>query len=142
VVSKNEDSGQKNEDSEDVLTEQDLILGKKVTKYMRTICVAAFMVCMAVAVFVFISVPLDTSVPYDGKYNRGGGGVPMPITLVLFPVALILLWRTGKKPDAHHMGKGARVAAYIIGTVLVGVCVYYHFVFAEGILVEGGYLAG
>ncbi|MBV1778390.1 hypothetical protein KRR55_04580 [Paeniglutamicibacter sp. ABSL32-1] len=134
--------GAGNQDPDTEFSEQDLLLGRKASKFFQIICVAAFVVCVIAAIFVFMNVPLDTRMPYEGKYDRSGSGIPMPIALIMSPAVLVLLWRTGNKPDSNNMRKGSRIALYIIGPVFVAVCVYYHFVFAEGILVEGGYLAG
>ena len=142
MVDKNDGAGAGNRDLDTEFSEQDLLLGRKASKFFQIICVAAFIVCVIVAIFVFMNVPLDTKMPYRGKYNRSGTGIPMPIALIMFPAVLILLWRTGNKPDSHHMRKGSRVGLYIIGPILVAVCVYYHFAIAESILVNGGYLAG
>ena len=142
MVNKNEDNTANQEVPKIELTQHDLILGMRTVKYVKTICLIAFIVCMMIAIFVFMNVPLDTKMPYDGKYNRSGGGIPMPMALAMALIALVVFWRTGKKPEAHHMGKGSRVATYIVATVMVAGCVYFQFIFAEAILVEGGYLAG
>lgn len=148
MVDKNEGAGsgagadKRDPDPETEFTEQDLLLGRKASKFVDIICIISFVICILVAIFVFMNVPLDTMMPYDGKYNRSGTGVPMPIALIVFPIFIVIFWRTGKKPDAHHMRKGSRIGLYILGPALMAVSVYFQFVFAQGILVEGGYLAG
>lgn len=142
MVNKNEENNANQEVPKIELTQNDLILGMKTVKYVKTICIIAFIACIMIAIFVFINVPLDTKMPYDGKYSRSGGGIPMPMALAMALIVLVFFWRTGKKPKAHHMGKGSRVGTYIVATAMVAGCVYYQFIFAEAILVEGGYLAG
>lgn len=44
-------------------------------------CAVAFLVCGGIAICVFLSVPWDTRMPYDGKFNRSGGGMPMQIAM-------------------------------------------------------------
>lgn len=41
------------------LTEQDLMLGRKASKYIDVLCLVALAIVLVVAVYVFISVPLD-----------------------------------------------------------------------------------
>ena len=120
------------------LTELDLLMGKKTTRIMGILCVAAMAVCAALAVFVLFSVPLSTMLPYDGQFGRNG--VPMPLAILPVFVPLVGLWRATRKPDAHHMGKGARVRVPIFGTALILVFVWAQWAIVHAILVEGGAL--
>jgi hypothetical protein len=123
-------------------TEEDLLLGKRACKFLGALCVIAFVVCIGIAVFVFINVPWDTRMPYDGKFNRRGTGIPMQIAMLVGLLLLVGLWRASKKPGAHHMRKGSRVGAYILGTAMILACAVCQWVMARGILIAGGYFPG
>lgn len=142
MVGKSDGSDESERELEKKFTEQDLLLGIKASNFINIICVVAFLTCVAIAVFVLFSVPLETKLPYTGKYNRSGDGMPMPIALLLALIFLFIFWRSGRKPDAHHMAKGSRVGLYILGTILVVGSVIGQIVIAKSILVEGGYLTG
>jgi hypothetical protein len=122
------------------LTEEDLRLGRKASGFIDVLCVAAFVVCAGMAVFVLINVPLDTPMPYSGRFGRNG--IPAPVAMLPALALLFLLRRSGKKRDAHQMGKGSRGVAYVFGTVIVLACIVFQWIFAEAILVEGGVLPG
>lgn len=123
-------------------TAEDLRLGRKVTRNLRILCVAALVVCVAIAGFVFLNVPWDTRMPYDGKYDRSGKGIPMQIAMLPCLLLLIRIWWDGRRPDAHHMRKGSRIGAYIFCGGLIGAGVFGQWIMARGILEAGGYLAG
>jgi hypothetical protein len=106
------------------------------------LCVVAFVACIGIAVFVFMNVPWETRMPYDGKYNRSGTGIPMQIAMLPMLVVLFGFWRSGKKPDAHHMGKGSRVAYYILAPAIIMACGVGQWVMGQVILTNGGYFAG
>lgn len=142
MVAKGSDSNSDRELAKTALTEQDLLLGKKACKRVSIICVSAIIVCAVIAVFVFISVPWDSKMPYIGKYNRSGAGIPMQIALLPALVVLFGFYRSGRKPDAHHMGKGSRGVTYIVGTGMIVACVFFQVIFAESILTESGYFPG
>jgi hypothetical protein len=136
------DSSTGDKDSLRGLSEQDLVLGMRAVKIKTILCVVALVASVAIAVFVFINVPWDTRMPYDGKYNRSGTGIPMQIAMLPMVLVLISLWRTGKKPDAHHMGKKSRIAYYILAPAMIVMCAVGQWVMGREILVNGGYLAG
>lgn len=127
---------------QDGFTEEDLLLGKKASKYIDIICILAVVVCLGISIFVFTNVPWDTRMPYDGKFNRSGNGIPMQIAMLIIFVVLFLFWRSGKKPDAHHMRKGSRVGLYILGTAMVFGCVTGQWIMGQAILTAGGYFGG
>jgi hypothetical protein len=135
-------SGAGNEDPPGAFTEQDLLLGKKASTFMDVVCVIAFVACIGIAVFVFINVPWNTRMPYDGKYNRSGTGIPMQIAMLPCLLVLFGLWRSGRKPDAHHMRKGGRVGVYVFGTAMILACAVGQWVMGQAILTEGGYFPG
>ena len=122
--------------------EQDLLLGKTAAKLMRALCVAGFVVCLGIGIFVSLNVPWDTRMPYDGKYDRSGSGIPMQIAMLPCLVVLFGFWRGGRKPDAHHMRKGSRVGLYILGTGIVVAGVVGQWIMGDAILTAGGYFAG
>lgn len=123
-------------------TAQDLLLGKKACKFMDILCVIAFVASLGIAAFVFTHVPWNTRMPYDGKYNRSGSGIPMQIAMLPCLLVLFGLWRSGRKPDAHQMTKGGRIGLYIFGTAMVLACAVGQWVMANGILIAGGYFTG
>jgi hypothetical protein len=101
--------------SPDQLTQDDLRLGQKAAKYTRILCVVGSVVCLAIALFVFMSVPWDTRLPYDGKYNRSGSGIPMQVAMIPALAVLVGFWISGRKPDAHKMNRASRGVAYRYG---------------------------
>jgi hypothetical protein len=135
----NSDAGK--ETAPDGFSEEDLQLGKNASKFVSVLCVIAFVACVGIAIFVFMNVPWDTRMPYDGQYNRSGNGIPMQIAMLISLVVLFLFWRSGGKPDAHHMRKASRVGLYILGTAMVMGCVVGQWIMAESILTAGGYFA-
>lgn len=124
------------------MTEEDLLLGKKASKFMDGVCVMAFVVCVWIAVFVLTSVPWETRMPYEGKYNWSGSGIPMQIAMLPCLLVLVGLWRSGRKPDAHQMTKAGRLGVYIVGTAMVLACAGAQWGMASAILVTGGYYSG
>jgi DNA-directed RNA polymerase specialized sigma24 family protein len=64
--------------------------------------------------------------PYDGKFNRSGSGIPMQIAMLVGLVLLFGLWRAARKPGAHHMRKGSQVGAYIFGSGMILACAITH----------------
>jgi hypothetical protein len=105
------------------------------------LCVIASVACVGIAIFVFANVPWDTRMPYGGKYNRGGTGIPMQIAMLPVMVPIVGFWKTVRKPTTHHMGKAARARAYVLVTAFIGACVFFQWIFAESILTAGGYFA-
>jgi hypothetical protein len=122
--------------------ENDLLSGKTAVRLMRAFCVVGFVACVGIAVFVFVNVPWGTRMPYDGKYNRSGTGIPMQIAMLPCLVVLFGFWCGGRKPDAHHMRKGSRAGLYILGTGIVVAGVVGQWIMGEAILTAGGYFAG
>ena len=96
VVSDGASSRPGNEDPLGALTEQDLLLGKRAVEIKTILCVVTFAVCIGIAIFVFMNVPWDTRMPYDGKHNRSGNGIPMQIAMLPILVVLFGFWRSGK----------------------------------------------
>jgi hypothetical protein len=123
-------------------TAEDLRLGKKASKFMDSLCVIAFVACIGIAVFVFTNVPWDTRMPYDGKYDRSGSGIPMQIAMLPCLLVLIGLWRSGRKPDAHKMTKAGRGGVYVFGTAMILACAGAQWGMANAILIAGGYFTG
>jgi hypothetical protein len=126
----------------DGLTDEDLKLGEKATKFVSTICLVAFIACVGVAVFVFMNVPWDTRMPYDGKYNRSGSGIPMQIAMLPALIPIFGFWKTARNSKTHRMGRGARTRAYIFVTAFMMACVFLQSTFAQAILKAGGFLPG
>lgn len=124
----------------DGLTEEDLQLGKRAVKLKTIACLIAFVACLGIAVFVLSSVPWDTRMPYTGRFGRNG--IPAPIAMLPCLLVLLGFWRSGKKPDAHHMGKGSRIGYFILAPAIIIACVFGQWILAEAILIEGGFLPG
>jgi hypothetical protein len=135
------DSGTGDEDSLRGLSEQDLVLGMRAVKIKTVLCVVALVAAVGIALFVFMNVPWDTRMPYDGKYNRGGTGIPMQIAMLPMVLVLFMFWRSGKKADAHHMGKTSRGVYYILAPAIIVTCAVGQWVMGREILINGGYLA-
>jgi hypothetical protein len=121
------------------LTEHDLLLGRKASRYIKFLCVAGFLACVGTAIFVFMNVPWDTRMPYDGRYNRSGSGIPMQIAMLPILAVIFSLWRSAKKPDSYQMDKASRVASYVFGTVIVLGGVIGQWIMGQSILAAGGY---
>lgn len=126
----------------DKLTEHDLLLGRKASRYLRFLCVAGFLACVGTAIFVFMNVPWDTRMPYDGKYNRSGTGIPMQIAMLPILAVIFSLWRSAAKPDSHQMNKASRVVSYALGTAIVLGGVIGQWIMGQSILAAGGYFLG
>ena len=120
------------------LTEHDLLLGRKASRYIKFLCVAGFLACVGTAIFVVMNVPWDTRMPYDGRYNRGGSGIPMQIAMLPILVVILGLWRSAKKPDSYQMDKASRVASYVFGTAIVLGDVIGQWIMGQSILAAGG----
>lgn len=140
MVSNSPSSGVNDRDSPDQLSKEDLRLGRKAAKYTRILCIIGLVFCIAIVVFVFVNVPWDTRLPYDGKYNRSGSGIPMQVAMIPAMVVLVGFWISGRKSDAHEMNKTSRVVAYIMGTVIFLGCVIGQSIMAHGVLLAGGFL--
>lgn len=76
--------------------------------------------------------------PYDGRYNRAGTGIPKQIAMLPCLIVLFGLWRAGKKSDAHHMGKGGRMTVYVFGSSMILAYVIAQSIMAYGVLDAGG----
>lgn len=125
---------------DDNFTETDLFLGKKALKLMQALCIFAFLACCGIAIFVFLNVPWETRMPYDGKFNRSGSGIPMQIAMIVSMVLLAGIWLAARKPDAHKMRKGARIGTYGLGTGLILLVVVIQWVMGISILRAGGFV--
>ena len=126
----------------DGITEQDLVLGKRVVRIIFFLCLVAFLALLVIAVYVYQSVPLDTRMPYDGRGGRSGRGIPMPIAVMICFIFPFVWWRALRKPNAHHIGKGTRVTVYIGASVMLPGAILGQLVIAQALLVEAGVLPG
>ncbi|MBP3044454.1 hypothetical protein KKR91_07550 [Arthrobacter jiangjiafuii] len=122
------------------LTEQDLLLGKRAAKIMGTLYLVGFLICLVIAVYVFQSVPLDTRMPYQGRYSHSGRGIPMPVAMAVMVIVLFLSWKGTRRPTANHMRRWERTGLFIVGPIIILGCIYGQCIFAEAILAEGGAL--
>jgi hypothetical protein len=120
---------------------EELRLSKKDAKNLSLLCLGGLLICIGMAVFTLASVPWDTRMPYDGKYNRSGSGIPMQIALLPIFVPLFGIWRSVKRPEAKPRTQAGRVRAYVLMVVFISVCVVGQWTFVNGILVAGGYLS-
>lgn len=119
--------------------EKDLKLGKKAIRVFGICSLVAIFICIGIAIFVFTNVPWDTRMPYDGKYNRSGSGIPMQIAMLPILVLLFGLWRSGQKLDSYKMHSGSRIGIYILGTGVILGCVLGQWTIDQSILTAGGY---
>lgn len=122
------------------LTAEDLELGKKAIKFASILSAVGLFVGVYITIYVFMSVSADTILPYNGRYGRNG--LPMQAAMFLCLLMQFLLWRVGKKPTAHHMGKTSRGAYYVLAPMMILGVVWGHWIIAKSILVEGGALPG
>ncbi|CEA06759.1 hypothetical protein BN1051_00115 [Arthrobacter saudimassiliensis] len=126
--------------SSDSLTERDLVLGKRAIRIMTILGTLAFVVCIGIAIYVFQNVPMETRLPYTGRFGRNG--IPMPLAISAVPFALVVMLRPSWGRRAHHMGKKKRVAYYVLlSAILIG-AVYGQRVMAETLMIEAGVLSG
>jgi hypothetical protein len=102
--------------------------------------VSALLVCIGMTVFVLMSVPWDTRMPYDGKYNRSGSEIPMQIALLPVLVPILGIRRAVGRPEKSPRTKAGRVRVYILVAVFVSFCMIAQWTFSKSILVAGGYL--
>ncbi|MFL4474225.1 hypothetical protein ACIPVK_09520 [Paeniglutamicibacter sp. MACA_103] len=123
-------------------TERDLLLGKQAINIYRITLMIALLACVGAAIFVFMNVPSETRMPYDGKYDRSGAGIPMQIALLLAPAFLLKLWWPSGKPDMHRMGRKSRIGVHVVGPLWAVVCLTLQWFFVKSILTLGGYFAG
>lgn len=115
-------------------------MGKRNVLITRVACVIALVVCLGLAVYVFQHVPAETRLPYSGKYGRNG--TPMPISVLLMPVVVLIILRNAFTRGAHEMGRGSRIGSYILGLGMILGLVIGQLAIAEGLLVEGGAMPG
>lgn len=120
------------------LTAEDLELGKRAVKIIGILAAVALAVSIGITVFVFMSVPWETRLPYEGQYGRNG--LPMQVAMSMCILSQVIFWRVGKKPTAHHMGKASRGLYYVLAPVMIVGAVWGQCVLAKSILVEGGAL--
>jgi len=125
------------DDPADKLTEHELLLGRKASRYINFPCAAGFLACVGTAIFVFMNVPWDTRTPYDGRYNRSGSGIPMQIAMLPILAVIFSLWRSAAKPDSHQMNKASRVVSYVLGTAIVLGGVFGQWAMGQSILDAG-----
>lgn len=124
------------------LSAEELLLGRKAAKYINILCACGLAACIVIALFIFANVPWDTRMPYDGKYNRAGTGIPMQIAMLPISLVIISLWRSARKADSHLMNKASRAVSYSLGTAIVLGGILGQWTMGQSILVSGGYLPG
>ena len=119
------------------LTERELELGNYASRYLTRLCWMSCAASTVLAVWLFLQVPLNTMVP--GRIYRYGDGdqVLAVLPMLLPPAWALMLERTGRKPDAGHMGKGSRRGLIIGGSALVIWPVYFQLHFVARALTEG-----
>ncbi|MEY9775467.1 hypothetical protein [Arthrobacter sp. MW3 TE3886] len=142
MVSNGMSSGTGKDEPQVALSDEDLLLGRKAAKYMNVLCAVGIAACIGIALFVFANVPWDTRMPYDGKYNRAGTGIPMQIAMLPIAIVIIGLWRSARKADSHEMNKASRAVSYTLGTAIVLGGILGQWAMGQSILVSGGYLPG
>jgi 4-hydroxybenzoate polyprenyltransferase len=135
-------SGTGKDKSKAPLRAADLVLGRKAAKYINVLCLCGLAACVGIALFIFTNVPWDTRMPYDGKYNRAGTGIPMQIAMLPVLVVVVGMWRSARKADSHEMNKASRVVSYALGTAIVLGGILGQWIMGQSILVSGGYLPG
>lgn len=135
-------SGTGKDKSKVPLSAEDLVLGREAAKFLNVLCLCGFAACVAIALFIFANVPWDTRMPYDGKYNRAGTGIPMQIAMLPALVVVVGIWRSVRKADSHEMNRASRVVSYVLGTPMVLGGILGQWIMGHSILMAGGYLPG
>ena len=110
----------------------------KDARILSFIFVGAFLACVGVASYVFANVPWDTRMPYDGRYNQAGTGIPMQIALLPVLVPILGFWRAVRRPEKEPRTKAGRVRSYVIAVFAAAVCIFAQWTMAGAILVAGG----
>ena len=122
------------------LTPEDLELGRRAVKFVRILSAIALVAAVGITLYVFMSVPWETRLPYSGRFGRNG--LSMQVAMAMCLAAQFIFWRISKSPTAHHMGKTSRVACYILPPLMIAGAVWGQWILAVSILVEGGALPG
>ncbi|WP_157370946.1 hypothetical protein [Arthrobacter sp. Leaf141] len=112
---------------------------KKDATNLSLMCICAILACLGIAVFVFMNVPWETRMPYDGKYNRSGNGIPMQIAMAPVLVPIFGIWRAVSRPDKNPRTKAGRIRGYVLAVVFLLICILVQWTMANAILVAGGY---
>ncbi|MFL4474222.1 hypothetical protein ACIPVK_09500 [Paeniglutamicibacter sp. MACA_103] len=140
MTKNNERAGSEQKNANYDFTEQELDLGRKAAKFVNVLCMVALIASILVVVFVFMSVPANTRIPYAGRWATGP--LPMQIVMLLSPAFLFMIWRDGRKSDAHHMTNRGRIGWYFLGPAMIAACVAGQLVLAKAALTAGGFFAG
>lgn len=134
--------GEVDEHVPDGLTEQDLILGKRLVRFVFVLTLVATVAILAMAVYTYLNVPLDTRMPYDGRRGRSGRGIPMPIAVMISFTVPFLCWQTLRKRNAHKVGKGTRGTVYVVVSLMLATAVFGQWAITQAIFAEAGVLPG
>lgn len=134
--------GEVDEHVPDGLTEQDLILGKRLVRFVFVLTLVATVAILAMAVYTYLNVPLDTRMPYDGRRGRSGRGIPMPIAVMISFTVPFLCWQTLRKRNAHKVGKGTRGTVYVVASLMLATAVFGQWAITQAIFAEAGVLPG
>lgn len=118
---------------------EQLHVSRKDARNLSLICVGALLACVGIAVFVFMNVPWETRMPYEGKYNQSGTGIPMQVAMLPVLVPILGIWRAVGRPEKNPRTKAGRVRAYVLAVAFATVCLIVQWTMANAILVAGGY---
>lgn len=111
----------------------------KQTVLLRNILFAiAVLCCLAVAVYVLQSIPLDTVLPNSRR--RGNIGNTAPFVLGIPPVLLVMIWWAGKNHPKQE--RSTPVRRYVLPFVFPLAAVVGQVIMAKDLLVAGGALPG
>lgn len=121
------------------LTELDLLLGNRAAKAVRIYLFSAIALMSALAVFVWFSVPLDTTIHFSNNPRKPERMYVIPVLLPA--IAFCAMLGGGlRKPDAGHMAPGGRKVVYILCALMVTWCLYLQLFIALECLTAGGAL--
>lgn len=123
-------------------TERDIELGARANKIAKLLGIWVLILCLAIAVFAFVVLPLDTRLAYSGRLGRSG--IPMPMAMAIMPLAVFFTVRPLliPKPDIDHMDKGGRIIIYCIGVPMLLFFLFGQFFLVQSMLSDAGVFSG
>lgn len=123
-------------------TERDIELGGRANKIAKLLGIWVLILCLAIAVFAFIVLPLDTRLAYSGSLGRSG--LPMPLVVAIMPLAVFFTVRPllNPKPDIDYMDKGGRMIIYCIGVPMLLFFLFGQCFLVQSMLNDAGVFSG
>lgn len=127
----------------EVVTDRDIALGRRAITVTNVVYGAAFLVGIAAAVYVLMSIPLDTAPPDTSvsyKHAPWPAVVFIPMPLVIF--GFLYFGSRFKTKPSPSRGPKARRRMYVKSVIFSVGFLWMYLVAAQGYLVAGGAWAG